>query len=63
MDGRGIKVAVDGGTVTLTGSVRSWHERESAERAAMHTPGITRVDNRIDVVWPEASVDLEDEIC
>jgi osmotically-inducible protein OsmY len=40
-------------TVTLTGTVRSWHERDSAERAAMHAPGITHVDNRITVVWPE----------
>jgi len=35
----------------------SWHGRESAERAALHAPGITRVDNRIEVVRPEESGD------
>jgi osmotically-inducible protein OsmY len=64
--GRGISVVVDGHTVTLTGSVRSWHERESAERAAMHAPGITAVDNRILVAVPEADeadVDINDPQC
>jgi osmotically-inducible protein OsmY len=50
---RGLHVVVSGDTVTLTGTVRSWHERDSAERAAMHAPGITHVDNRIEVVWPD----------
>jgi osmotically-inducible protein OsmY len=62
VDAGGIDVSVSGSTVILTGSVRSWHERESAERAAMHAPGITRVDNRITVVWPD-DADVEDEIC
>jgi osmotically-inducible protein OsmY len=64
VNGRGIEVAVSGTTVTLTGNVESWHERESAERAAMHAAGITHVDNRILVVWPEPmDDDLDDEIC
>jgi osmotically-inducible protein OsmY len=66
VDARGIEVTVSGNTVTLTGQVGSWHERESAERAAMHATDITRVNNRIVVVWPEADpMDdrLEDEIC
>ena len=45
LDARGINVFVSGSSVTLTGTVRSWHERESAERAAMHAPGITQVDS------------------
>jgi osmotically-inducible protein OsmY len=42
---------VSGSKVTLQGEVLSWHERESAERAAMHAPGITEVDNKILVSW------------
>ena len=53
IDAHGINVLVSGNSVTLTGTVRSWQERDSAERAVMHAPGITQVDNRISVVWPE----------
>jgi osmotically-inducible protein OsmY len=49
--GRGIEVTVSGGKVILRGEVASWQERESAERAAMHAPGITEVDNQIVVRW------------
>jgi osmotically-inducible protein OsmY len=45
---------VSGSKVTLQGEVLSWHERESAERAAMHAPGITEVDNKIVVGWMTA---------
>jgi osmotically-inducible protein OsmY len=51
VDARGINVVISGNAVTLTGTVRSWHERESAERAAMHAPGITHVENLIAVQW------------
>jgi osmotically-inducible protein OsmY len=46
----GIVVRVSDNAVVLTGHVRSWQERESAAIAAMHAPGIVRVDNLIDVV-------------
>ena len=64
VDSRGLNVVVSGSTVTLTGTVRSWHERDSAERAAMHAPGITHVDNLIAVEWPEdADPRAQDELC
>ena len=61
---RGLNVVVSGNTITLTGTVRSWHERESAERAAMHAPGIVNVENRI-VVDGSDGEDARglDEIC
>jgi osmotically-inducible protein OsmY len=44
-----IGVLVNEGVVTLTGSVRSWAERNAVERAAYFTPGVTRVEDRTTV--------------
>jgi osmotically-inducible protein OsmY len=49
LDANRILVESDGGTVVLRGTVRSWVEREAAERAAWSAPGVTRVDNQISV--------------
>lgn len=42
-----VMVEVNGGEVILKGTVRSWAERQEAERAAWAAPGVIRVDNRI----------------
>jgi osmotically-inducible protein OsmY len=47
VDARHIGVTVYGSTATLTGTVGTWLQRESAERAAANAPGIAHVDNRI----------------
>jgi osmotically-inducible protein OsmY len=53
LDAARINVEVQGNKVVLKGIVRSWAEREEAERAAWSAPGITAVENRIVVEPPD----------
>jgi osmotically-inducible protein OsmY len=48
-DAERMTVEVDGNAVILRGTVRSWAEREAAERVAWAAPGVAAVDNRITV--------------
>ena len=47
IDASRITVETIGSEVILRGTVRSWAERQEAERAAWSAPGVARVDNRV----------------
>jgi osmotically-inducible protein OsmY len=51
VDANRITVEASGSEVILKGTVRSWIEREEAERVAWSAPGVTKVEDRI-VVSP-----------
>ncbi len=51
VDANRITVEANGTEVVLKGTVRSWAEREEAERAAWQAPGVRRVDNRIAIAY------------
>jgi osmotically-inducible protein OsmY len=49
VDASRITVEANGSEVILRGTVKSWAERQEAERAAWAAPGVTRVDNRVTI--------------
>lgn len=53
LDAKKIHVDVDGDKVILTGTVRSFTEKDDAENAAWAAPGVLHVDSKIIIDAPE----------
>ncbi len=49
LDAKDIKVNVDDSAVILHGTVHSWREKDDAAVAAWAAPGVTRVENKLQV--------------
>jgi len=49
VDASRITVEANGSEVILRGTVKSWAERQEAERAAWAAPGVVKVDNRLTI--------------
>jgi osmotically-inducible protein OsmY len=47
VDAKQIIIEANGSEVVLKGKVRSWAEREEAERGAWRAPGVTKVEDHI----------------
>ena len=51
LDSNKIKVKTSGNDVTLTGKVRTYAEKEEAERVAWTAPAVYSVNNETKVEW------------
>lgn len=51
LDSKDIKVNVDDSAVVLQGTVHSWREKDDAAIAAWAAPGVTKVENKIQVQY------------
>jgi len=49
IDASSVHVEISGSQIKLHGKVRTWSERQEAENAVWSLPGITSVDNKIEV--------------
>jgi len=54
IDDSNLLVMVSGSTVTLSGKVNSWYQKEEAERIAWNTPGIWEVNNELSIDYEYA---------
>ena len=64
LDARHITVGVSDDTATLSGTVATWSQRDTADRAAGSAPGIRHVENQIIVEPPQPyELDDGDDLC
>ncbi len=51
VNAKGIHLESDGHTAILLGTIDSWYEKEEAARIVWNAPGVTKVDNRLEVKY------------
>ncbi|GAB4092546.1 BON domain-containing protein [Flaviaesturariibacter terrae] len=56
IDADQISISVDGNVVTLRGRVRSFAEKEDAANAAWKVPGVTRVDDQLEISFEREGI-------
>lgn len=59
IDSDNIEVEVIEDVIILSGNVSSWAEKRDAERIAWASPGVTEVDNRIEIVNESSFINLD----
>lgn len=59
IDSDAIEVEVVDDIIILSGNVSSWSEKREAERIAWASPGVTEVDNRIEIVNESSFINLD----
>lgn len=62
IDAANIGVAVENGVATLSGHVKSYAEKVTAEAIARRVKGVRAIAEEISVRWPEQKKHADDEI-
>lgn len=52
--GRNLRFEAESGRVRLRGVVRSYYQKQMAQEALRHVPGVAAIENELEVAWSSA---------